>query len=76
MTIADEEFWHEVDNILAIIRPLYSMIKFSDEDGQKIGRVYEKMDCMIGEIAYVINHNKHQDDYEKMKEIMVTRWEK
>ncbi|WOH15059.1 hypothetical protein DCAR_0934593 [Daucus carota subsp. sativus] len=75
-TIANEEFWDEVDNILAITKPLYYMIKFSDGEGQKMGEIYEKMDCMIGEIGDVMNHNKHHADYEKMKEIMIKRWEK
>nr|XP_017245443.1 PREDICTED: uncharacterized protein LOC108217105 [Daucus carota subsp. sativus] len=41
-----------------------------------MGEIYEKIDCMIGEIGDVMNHNKHQDDYEKNKEIMIKRWEK
>ncbi|KAK1391295.1 DUF659 domain-containing protein [Heracleum sosnowskyi] len=75
-TISDEEFWDEVENIIVITKPLYYMIKFSDGEGQKMGEIYEKMDSMIGEIGDVMNHNKHHDDYEKMKEIMVKRWEK
>ncbi|KAK1352226.1 hypothetical protein POM88_053490 [Heracleum sosnowskyi] len=72
-TISDEEFWDEVENIIVITKPLYYMIKFSDGEGQKMGEIYEKMDSMIGD---VMNHNKRHDDYEKMKEIMVKRWEK
>ena len=75
-TIADEDFWDEVENILAITKPIYYMIKFADGEGQKMGEVYEKMDCMIGEVSDIMAHNKHHADYEKMKEIMVSRWEK
>ena len=75
-TITDEEFWDEVENILAITKPIYYMIKFADGEGQKMGEVYEKMDCMIGEFSDIKTHNKHHADYEKMKEVMVSRWEK
>lgn len=75
-TLTDEEFWDEVENILAITKPIYYMIKFADGEGQKMGEVYEKMDYMIGEVSDIMAHNKHHADYEKMKEIMVSRWEK
>ncbi|KAL6550574.1 hypothetical protein OROMI_021062 [Orobanche minor] len=75
-TIKSEEFWDEVDNILAITKPLYRMIRFADGEGQKMGEIYEKMDCMIGEISEVMKNNKRECDHEKMNEIMVTRWEK
>lgn len=52
------------------------MLKYADGEGKKKGEVYEKIDSIISEISDVINHNKHHDDYEKMKEIMVYRWEK
>ncbi|KAL4295556.1 hypothetical protein GQ457_12G000260 [Hibiscus cannabinus] len=42
-----------------------------------MGEVYGKMDCMIGEIRDILlNNNKHVDDYAKMEEILVSRWEK
>lgn len=75
-TIKDEEFWDEIDNILAITKPIYRMIKFADGEGQKMGEIYEKMDCMIGEISDVMKNNKRESDHEKMNEIMISRWEK
>ncbi|KAL6530098.1 hypothetical protein OROMI_028743 [Orobanche minor] len=75
-TIKSEEFWDEVDNILAITKPLYRMIRFADGEGQKMGEIYEKMDCMIGEISEVMKNNKRECYHEKMNEIMFTRWEK
>ncbi|KAL4383112.1 hypothetical protein GQ457_15G019790 [Hibiscus cannabinus] len=76
-TIVDDEFWEEVDNILVITQPIYSMIRFADGEGEKMGEVYEKMDCMIGEIRDILlKNNKHVDDYAKMEEILVSRWEK
>lgn len=75
-TIGDEDFWDEVENILAITKPIYLMIKFADGEGQKMGEVYEKMDCMLGEIGDIMKANKHKDDINKMSEILVSRWEK
>lgn len=74
--IIDEEFWDEVENILTITKPIYSMIKFVDGEGVKMGEVYERMDSMIGKIRDVISINKHKSDYENMEEILVSRWEK
>ncbi|KAL8146533.1 hypothetical protein AgCh_004313 [Apium graveolens] len=71
--IKDEVFWDEIDNILAITKPIYRMIKFADGEGQKMGEIYEKMDCMIGEISEVMKNNKHEIDHEKMNEIMFSR---
>ena len=52
------------------------MIKLADGEGQKMGKIYEKMDCMIGEIRDIIQNNKYASDYSRMEEIMVSRWEK
>ncbi|KAK8686411.1 hypothetical protein V6N13_125436 [Hibiscus sabdariffa] len=42
-----------------------------------MGEVYERMDCMIGEIRDILlSNNKHVDDYAKMEEILVSRWVK
>ncbi|KAL2929586.1 L-seryl-tRNA(Sec) selenium transferase [Bienertia sinuspersici] len=75
-TISDELFWDEVENILTVTKPIYLMIKFADGEGPKMGEVYEKMDCMIGEVGDIMKNNKHKDDRDKMNEIMVSRWEK
>uniref|UniRef100_A0A803LFV4 HAT C-terminal dimerisation domain-containing protein n=1 Tax=Chenopodium quinoa TaxID=63459 RepID=A0A803LFV4_CHEQI len=75
-TIIHDEFWDEFDNILAITKPIYLMIKFADGEGHKMGELYENMDCMIGEINDVIKNNKHHADREKMNEILLSRWEK
>ncbi|KAK9698531.1 hypothetical protein RND81_08G111000 [Saponaria officinalis] len=45
-------------------------------DRHKMGEVYEKMDCMIGEIKDLMSDNKHLLDWKKMEEILVSRWEK
>ena len=72
-TLKDEEFWEEVDNILAITKPIYHMIKFGDGEGQKMGEIYEKMDCMIGEISDIMKNNIHQSDHGRMNDILLSR---
>ncbi|XP_017246829.1 uncharacterized protein LOC108218414 [Daucus carota subsp. sativus] len=75
-TIKDEEFWEEVDDILAINRPTYRMIKFGDNEGQKMEEIYERMYCMIREINDIMKNNKHQSDHGRMNDILFSRWEK
>lgn len=58
-TISDDGFWDEVDNILAITKPIFFMIKFTDSEGLKIGEIYEKMDCLIGGVSDIMNVNTH-----------------
>ena len=75
-TIADDTFWDEVDLLLSITKPIFLMIKFADGEGPKMRDIYEKMDCMIGEIKDIMQNNKYANDYPKMEEITVARWEK
>ena len=75
-TIWDEHFWEEVDNILAITKPIFFMIKFFDGEGPKMGEIYERMDCMLGEITDVLKSSSHASDLIRMNEILVNRWEK
>lgn len=75
-TIKDKEFWEEVDNILAITKPIYRMIKFGDGEGQKMGEIYERMDCMIGEISDIMKNNEHKSDHGRMNDILFSRWKK
>ncbi|KAK1368727.1 hypothetical protein POM88_034819 [Heracleum sosnowskyi] len=75
-TIGNDEFWGEVYNILAITKPIYLMIKFCDGEGPKMGEIYERMDCMLGEITDVMKNNHHASDFPQMQEILVQRWEK
>lgn len=42
-TINSEEFWTEVESLLALTKPLFLMVKFSDGEGPKMGEIYEKM---------------------------------
>ena len=52
-TINDDDFWSEVETIIAITGPIYSVLRFSDGEGSKMGEIYERMDCMVGEITRV-----------------------
>lgn len=41
-TIRSEEFWEDVESILAITKPNFLLIKFCDGEGSKIREIYEK----------------------------------
>ena len=60
--IGDEEFWNEVCNILAPTKPIYWM-----------GEIYERLDCMLGEISNMVKINQHANDHQKMQETLVQR---
>lgn len=49
------------------------MIKFCDAEGPKMEEIYERMDCMQGEIGGVVKNNQHANDDQKMQEILVRR---
>lgn len=67
-TINDENFWNEVDNILAITGPIYSVLRFNDGEGPKMGEIYKRMDNMVGEIKDIMTQddNPHKLDYPDM----------
>ncbi|KAJ0901317.1 putative ribonuclease H-like superfamily [Helianthus annuus] len=75
-TIKDDLFWENVENILAITKPIYLLIKFCDGDGPKMGEVYERMDNMLGEIKDVMKKNKFSSDFPVVEQIVLARWEK
>ncbi|KAJ9558147.1 hypothetical protein OSB04_012761, partial [Centaurea solstitialis] len=69
-------FWEDVENILAITKPIFSMIKFSDGEGPKMREIYERMDNMLGEIKDAMKENKFSIYYDEIERIVVTRWDK
>lgn len=77
-TINDDSFWNEVENILAITGPIYSVLRFSDGEGPKMGEIYERMDCMLGSIKDVMtkDDNPHKEDFSEAESIVPARWEK
>jgi hypothetical protein len=72
LTINDDNFWMEVGNIIAITEPIYSVLRFSDGVGPKMGEIYERMDCMVGEIKYIMtkDDNPHKDDFVEVESIL------
>lgn len=77
-TINDEDFWTEVEHILALTKPLFLLVKYSDGEGPKMGEVYERMDNMLGEIKDVLTmqDNPHKQDFPVVQKIILSRWEK
>lgn len=78
LTINDDSFWMEAENIIAITEPIYSVLRFSDGEGPKMGEIYERMDCMVGEIKDIMtkDDNPHKDDFVEVESIVMRRWEK
>nr|KAJ0214584.1 hypothetical protein LSAT_V11C400227280 [Lactuca sativa] len=62
-TIKDDLFWEDVDNVLAITKPIFLLIKFCDGEGPKMGEIYEKMDNMLGEIKDIMQENTYSSYY-------------
>ncbi|XP_022032814.1 uncharacterized protein LOC110933922 [Helianthus annuus] len=75
-TIKDEGFWESVENILAITKPIFLLIKFCDGEGLKMGEIYEKMYNMVGEIKDVMKDNKYVGYFEEINQIVLARWDK
>ncbi|XP_076944593.1 uncharacterized protein LOC143615327 [Bidens hawaiensis] len=75
-TIKDEVFWDKVEHILAITKPIFLVLKFSDGDGPKMGEIYEKMDNMLGEIKDAMEENMFSMYYEQIRSIISERWDK
>lgn len=77
-SINSERFWENVDAFLAMTKPLFMVIKFSDGEGPKIGDVYERMDNMLGEIQDVVTKedNPRKEYWPKISEIVIERWGK
>ena len=57
-TIKDDHFWEDVENTLAITKPIFLLIKFGDGEGPKMGENYERMDNMLGGIKDVMKESK------------------
>jgi hypothetical protein len=53
LTINDDDFWTEAENIIAITEPIYSMLRFSDGEGPRMGEICKRMVYMVGEIKHI-----------------------
>jgi len=73
-----DDFWTEVENVLALTKPLFLMVKYSDGEGPKMGEVYERMDSMLAEISEVMNKPTypHKEDFDEVDKIIQARWGK
>nr|XP_010914522.1 uncharacterized protein LOC105039902 isoform X3 [Elaeis guineensis] len=72
--VMSDNFWEAVHLALFIIKPIYKMIKFSDQDGPLIGEVCERMDNMLGEIKD--NLRGQEDIFMVVREKAYSRWNK
>ena len=43
-----------MDTVLGITEPIFSVIKFCDREGPKIGEINERMDNMVGKIKDIM----------------------
>ncbi|XP_076934549.1 uncharacterized protein LOC143600881, partial [Bidens hawaiensis] len=75
-TINDDLFWEDVENILAITKPIYLLIRFCDDEGPRMGEIYEKMDNMVDEIKDIMIENKFSTYFPEINKIVVARWNK
>ncbi|KAF8400216.1 hypothetical protein HHK36_013513 [Tetracentron sinense] len=63
-----------VSDAWKITKPIYKMIKFTDQEGPLIGDIYEGMDSMLGHIR---DNLRGKDDlFSVVEKIVTERWEK
>lgn len=72
--VMSDNFWEAVQLALFIIKPIYKMIKFTDQDGPLIGEICERMDNMLGEIKD--NLRGQEDIFMVVREKIFSRWNK
>ncbi|XP_077228615.1 uncharacterized protein LOC143861602 [Tasmannia lanceolata] len=72
--VVSDEFWTNIKLALLITKPVYKMIKFTDQEGCLISEVYEGMDNMLGQIKD--NLKDVPDMYNHIHGIVVGRWGK
>jgi hypothetical protein len=52
--VLDNQFWSRVQYVLQFTKPFYHMIRFADPNRPIIGKVYEQMDSMLGQIKDIV----------------------
>lgn len=55
---------------------IYKLLKFCDENGPKMGEIYERMDNMLRNTKDVMIDNKYTHEFSQMETILVTMWYK
>nr|CAD1829753.1 unnamed protein product [Ananas comosus var. bracteatus] len=74
VAVMSEDFWEAVQLALFIIKPIYKMIKFTDQDGPIIGEVCERMENMLGEIKE--NFRGREEIFMVLQQKVFTWWDK
>ncbi|XP_061347130.1 uncharacterized protein LOC133292709 [Gastrolobium bilobum] len=80
--ILDDEFWENIDYILAFIAPIYDMIRFCDTDKPCLHLVYDMWDTMIEKVKNVIclkegrMHGESSTFYYVVYNNLIDRWTK
>ncbi|XP_061376265.1 uncharacterized protein LOC133318284 [Gastrolobium bilobum] len=80
--ILDDEFWANIDYILAFTAPIYDMIRFCDTDKPCLHLVYDMWDAMIEKVKNVIYlkegrmNGESSTFYYVVYKILVDRWTK
>ncbi|XP_077223205.1 uncharacterized protein LOC143856807 [Tasmannia lanceolata] len=72
--VVSDKFWTNIKLALLITKPVYKMIKFTDQEGCLILEVYEGMVNMLGQIKD--NLKDVPDMYNHIHGIVVGRWGK
>ncbi|XP_077245333.1 uncharacterized protein LOC143885176 [Tasmannia lanceolata] len=75
--VMSDAFWDSVRIVLSMTKPIYKMIKFTDQEGPLIGEVYEPMYNMLGEINDNLQGTENCEEiYQKVHQFVCTRWGK
>ncbi|XP_061364625.1 uncharacterized protein LOC133308064 [Gastrolobium bilobum] len=80
--ILDDEFWADIDYILAFTTPIYDMSRFCDTDKPCLHLVYDMWDAMIEKVKNVIYlkegrmNGESSTFYYVVYKILVDRWTK
>ncbi|KAH7655091.1 Ribonuclease H-like protein [Dioscorea alata] len=72
--IMSDSFWQALQLALCIIKPVYKMVKFTDQDGPLIGEVCERMDNMLGEIKDSLQGQ--EEVFMAVNAVVIAKWDK
>ncbi|XP_072955087.1 uncharacterized protein [Typha angustifolia] len=72
--VMSDDFWEAIQLALSIIKPIYKMMRFTDQDGPLIGEVCERMENMLGEIKD--NMKGREELFMVLQEKVFIRWNK
>ena len=72
--VPDGQFWVSVKYVLQFTKPIYNMIQFQDIDQPVIGKVYDQMDSMLGQIKDIVPP-KDAILYDHIHKHVIKRWD-